>query len=341
MTIASLFYAFCGAAFAAAIGSLGAFVFTGLLCIISVAALFGGNDSTFFLFSITFGGYLAPCITFAGGAAALHYARSRGYLPYGEGKNIVRALTPLKKPDIIAFGGFIGVIGYVINFALSKAGWGAVTDTGATTIVIIALALKLIFDHTLTGTLDEKSKKLGRYNVESASWQPAMTRCFDKAFYGTVFGGLAACCTALIMKSSNQAFATYGIYLPFAISIIVLGLCMIGVEAPVTHHITLCAAYCMAFGGGNIGWGIVTGILSVFLADFMSRTFYVHGDCHVDPPSMAILTTPIFMMYLLPKTGLYKIAPDILPYAVVAVVLVGCAIVQFAGKKNEAVAVTA
>lgn len=196
-------------------------------------------------------------------------------------------------------------------------------------------------DHTLTGSLDDMSAKLGRYNNESASWQPAMTKCFDKAFYGTVFGGLAACCTALILKSSNQTFATYGIYLPFAISIIVLGLCMIGVEAPVTHHITLCAAYCMAFGGGNIGWGIVAGILSVFLADFMSRTFYVHGDCHVDPPSMSILTTPIIMMYLLPKTGIYKIAPDILPYAIVVVVLITCAIVQFAGKKAKAAAVAA
>jgi len=338
MSIASIFYAFCGGAFAAAIGSLGAFVFTGVLILISTAALFGSPDSAFLLFNVSFGPYLLPASTFAGGAAALHYARKRGYLPYGEGKNIAKGLFGLQKLDVIVFGGFIAVIGYMMNYGLGKIGLGAVTDTGAASIVIIALLLKLIFDHTLIGTLDEKNAKLGRYNSAAASWQPAMTKSFDKAFYGAVVGGLSACCTALILKSDNEAFATYGIYLPFAISIIVLGLCMIGIEAPVTHHITLTAAYCMAFGGGNIGWGVVTGIVAVYVADFLSRTFYIYGDCHVDPPACSIAVTPILMMYLLPKTGIYQIAPNILPYAIVAAILVVCAIVQYAGKKNNVMA---
>lgn len=316
-----LFYAFCSGAFGAMMGASGAFVVTGCMCAIGMAALFGSPDSGFIHNCVTFGPMLLPAVTFAGGAAAAHYARKRGYVPYGEGRNINRALLNLQHPDVILFGGAIGALGYAVSMGMNGLGLGRMLDTSATAIVLIALALKVCFDREILGTPDEPTRKLGRFHPDSPCWQRPLTRAFDKTLYGGLIGGMASCCVAQVLASENAAFAQYGIFLPFAVSCLVLLLNLGGTQAPVTHHITLCAAYAMANGGGNIAWGILAAIIATFAADHLGRAFHMHGDCYVDPAAMAICVTTPLVQWLLPMTGLYQVWAEGLPWCLIAALL--------------------
>ncbi len=313
-----LFYAFCAGAFAAMMGASGAFVMTGCMCAIGMAALFAGVEGAFIHNCVAFGPMLLPAVTFAGGAAAAHYARWRGYVPRGEGRNIERALINLSKPDVILFGGFIGMMGYVMSTGLTKLGLGRMMDTSATAVALIALLLKVILDKEL---LSKPTVGLFRFHPSAPCWQKSMTRPFDKVLYGGLIAGLAACCVEQVVASENATFAQYGIFLPFAVSCLVLLLNLGGTKAPVTHHITLCAAYAMANGGGSIAWGILAGISATFAADFLGRCFHVHGDCYVDPAAMAICTVTPLVQWLLPMTGLYQLWPDVLPWVILVVTL--------------------
>ena len=103
-----IFYAFCGGAFGAILGGSAAFALTGVFCAISMAALLGGADAPFLHTAVAFGPMMLPAVSYAAGATSAHYARWRGYVPYGDGRNTDRALMHLGRPDVILFGGFIG-----------------------------------------------------------------------------------------------------------------------------------------------------------------------------------------------------------------------------------------
>ena len=304
---------------------------TGCMCMIGMAALFGGADSAFFHNCVTFGPLTLPAITFAGGAAAAHFARKRRYVPQGEGRNITRALLNLQKPDVILFGGIVGTLGYALNVLMTKLGLGAAMDTSATAIVIIALGLKLLFDGELLGRANIPGG-IGRYHPDAPCWQATMTRPFDKVLYGGLIAGMAACCVSQVMASDNAAFAKYGVFLPFGFSSIVLLLNLGGTNAPTTHHITLCAAYTMANGGGSIGWGIIGGIVAVFMADLLGRTFHMYGDCYVDPAALAICVTTPLVQWLLPMTGIYQFLPEFIPWVIIA----AAAVVSYLLQRKQA-----
>ncbi|MBQ8616086.1 MAG: hypothetical protein IJ418_01110 [Clostridia bacterium] len=325
MTAFHLFYAFCAGAFGAMMGASGAFILTGCFCAIGMAALLGGAEGAFIHSCVTFGPYLLPAVTFAGGAAAAHYARLRGYVPYGEGRDIQQALIALGKPDVVLFGGLIGMIGYAMSTGMGLLGLGRLTDTSALSITLIALGLKLLCDHTLMG----KADGLPRYHPDAPCWQATLTRTFDKTLYGALIAGAAACCVQEVLSSENALFAQYGIFLPFGISCVVLLLTLGGTKAPTTHHITLCTAYAMA-AGGSLGWGILAGVLATFAADFLGRTFHMHGDAYVDPAAMAICTVTPLVQWLLPMTGLHQ--TQVLPFMLLGLWLAGAWVFQYRRK---------
>lgn len=331
MSLLNIFFAFCGGAFASMVGSLTAFVFTGITCLIGIAAVIAGTPFNW-MGVISFGGYFSPAISFAGGAAAAAYASYKGYMT--SGKDIGKALIALKKPDVILFGGFVGALGYSINYAFGLIGFAGKVDTVALTIVVIALLFKAIFEKNPVGKLDEGSKKLGRYHVNSGSWQPVLTRTIDKVVYGLIIGGISACATGAMLASEDAAVQSMAAYLPFSISICILLFIMMGIEAPVTHHIVLIASYTM-IAGGNIAWGIVGGIIATFLGDFLSRMFYVHGNSHVDPPSLAIAGGSFIVFVIFPKLGLYNLYPDVTPYIIILLFVIWGLIVFFKKENSK------
>ena len=145
-----LLAAFAGGAFAAAIGALPAFVFTGILVIGGEAAVAtGGPDDI--TGAIAFGPPFSPAISFAGGAAAAAFAARKGYMatgfPFHEAKNIAAAQGP--KPDVMVVGGLFGIVGYWLvesSVALSLP-W----DPIAMGVVLSALAHRLVLGYPLVG----------------------------------------------------------------------------------------------------------------------------------------------------------------------------------------------
>ena len=320
-----VFYAFCAGAFGAMLGGSAAFALTGVFCAISMAALVGGADAPFLHTAVAFGPMMLPAVTYAAGATSAHYARWRGYIPYGEGRNTDRALWTLGYPDVMIFGGCIGALGWVCNNLMGRLGLGAIMDTSAAYIWFITLTLKILLDHEVFSTMDAESARLGRFHRQARSWQPAMTRPFDMVLYAGVIAGIAACCTAEILASENELLRQYGVFLPFSVSAVVLVLGQGKTKVPTTHHITICASYALA-AGGNVGWGVLAGVLVHIVGDFLGRVFHVHGDVYICPAAMSIVVVSLLTMGLLPAVGAYSLTS--LPWVVLGALFVFSAWLQ-------------
>lgn len=314
-----VFYAFCGGAFGAILGGSAAFALTGVFCAISMAALLGGADAPFLHTAVAFGPMMLPAVSYAAGATSAHYARWRGYIPYGEGRNTDRALWTLGKPDVILFGGCVGSLGWIMNSLMGKLGLGSIMDTSAAYIWFITLTLKIVLDHEVFSKMDDDSARLGRFHRRAKSWQSHMTRPFDMVLYAGVIAGIAACCTAEVLASENDMLRQYGIFLPFTVSCVVLVLGQGKTQVPTTHHITICASYAMA-AGGNIGWGVLAGVAVHIVGDFLGRVFHVHGDVYICPAAMSIVVISLLTKGLLPVIGAYSLTS--LPW-----ILLGAAVI--------------
>ena len=323
----NVFYAFCAGAFGAMLGGSAAFALTGVFCAISMAALMGGADAAFLHTAVAFGPMMLPAVTYAAGATSAHYARWRGYLPYGEGRNTDRALWTLGHPDIMLFGGCIGALGWMMNSLMGKLGLGAIMDTSAAYIWFITLTLKILLDHEVFSKMDADSAKLGRFHRRAKAWQPMMTRPFDMVLYAGVIAGIAACCTDQVLASENPLFRQYGVFLPFAVSAVVLVLVQGKTQVPTTHHITICASYALA-AGGNVGWGVLAGVLVHIVGDFLGRVFHVHGDVYICPAAMSIVVVSLLTMGLFPAINAYSLT--ILPW-----VLIGAAVAASAWMQRQ------
>ena len=105
ITTVALLASFGGGVFAAAIGTLQAFIFTGFAVIAGVAMTGAGGDDAM-LTQVAFGPFLAPHISFGGGVAATAYAARRGLMP--SGRDIGVALMGLNRPDVLLIGGLFG-----------------------------------------------------------------------------------------------------------------------------------------------------------------------------------------------------------------------------------------
>ena len=315
----NVFYAFCAGAFGAMLGGSAAFALTGVFCAISMAALMGGADAAFLHTAVAFGPMMLPAVSYAAGATSAHYARWRGYLPWGEGRNTDRALWTIGHPDVILFGGCIGALGWLMNSLMGRIGLGAVMDTSAAYIWFITLTLKIVFDREVFSKMDVESARLGRFHRRAKSWQPCMTRPFDMVLYAGVIAGIAAYCTEQVLASENELFRQYGVFLPFTVSCVVLVLGQGKTQVPTTHHITICTSYALA-AGGNIGWGVLAGVLVHIIGDFLGRVFHVHGDVYICPAAMSIVVVSLLTMGLLPAVNAYALTS--LPW-----VLLGAAVI--------------
>lgn len=316
MDIMALLFSFCGGAFAAVIGSLAAFIICGLMALLGViAAMAGVNFNWFGL--IPFGIFFGPHISFAGGAAAAAFAKKKGYL--GSGKDIARALISLKKPSVIIAGGIFGMLGYLIHYGLSTVMAGKI-DTVAFTIVILALITKFLYDADyklsgLIGKVPDGVKKVGgRYSIRSnGNWFPYLHTPAEKTVVALAAGGASAYVSYVMLQ--NPATAPVAAYVGFAVAVVSLIFLQFGTAIPVTHHMCLVASYATV-ASGSLWWGVAFGIIAAFLADFFCKTFYVYGDCHVDPPSMGIASGSFLALGVMPLTGLYKLDATALPIGI-------------------------
>lgn len=282
----TLFAAFGGGLFGAAIGTLPAFVFTGLLVLVGagVAAAGGGTDV---LAHVAFGPVFGPHIAFGGGAAATAYAYRRGLIP--SGRDITLPLMGLDRPDVLLVGGGFGMVGYALNSLWQFAGLGPRTDTIAMTVVISAMIARLAFGRSGLASRQFKPD-------EKSNW----VRYQEKAAQIRTIGfgvGIISAYIALTLGADRG-----GDVLGFGIAAASLVFAQFGLKVPVTHHMALPAA-AAAIASGNIVIGSVFGIAGAFAGEGFSRVFHQHGDTHVDPPAAGIAITIAVIRLIWPVPG--------------------------------------
>ena len=126
-----------------------------------------------------------------------------GYIE--SGKDILRALTGLKKPIVLVIGGIFGMMGYVINTGLAST--AIKIDTVALTVFILGIIAKVAFGTTglseIFGTVPEEIKKYGgRYSARCTNvWLPYLTASCEKTIVGITAGGVSAYLTYLMLQN--------------------------------------------------------------------------------------------------------------------------------------------
>ena len=290
-TWAALAAAFGGGVFAAAIGTLPAFIFTGFAVLAGVAAAMGGGG-TAILDHIAFGPFFGPHIAFGGGVAAVAYAHRKGLVPTA--RDISPPLMGLGRTDVLAVGGLFGMIGYLIERGFQAVGFGPWTDAIALTVVVSAILVRLAYGST--GLFGEPGKNGLRFRPDDAAcwlrWQERPAQIFMIA----LGAGIPSAYIALLLGAPAGGVAGFGIA---AASLI---FAQMGGQTPVTHHIALPAALA-ALATGSLAVGALFGIGGAFAGELFARLFLIHGDTHIDPPAAAIAFT-VLTLRLAESAGL-------------------------------------
>jgi len=268
--------AFGGGMWGAAVGAVPAFVFTGVLALLGATAAATGHKE---LVDTAFGPVFGPHVSFGGGVAAAAYAASRGKLPTG--RDIGSALMALKSVDVLLVGGLFGLAGLLVNWGLTTAGAGKWTDTIAVTVILTAIAARLIWGKTsVFGTVSGPTGRRFRPD-DSATWLP-----WQQDFSHVLAIGLSVGLAAAYLASHSGITAAADA-LSFGIATSVLIFLIMGHKVPVTHHIALPAAMGVLNGAGFAG-GVLCGMAGAVLGEIGSRVFLIHGDTHIDPPAVGI-----------------------------------------------------
>jgi hypothetical protein len=291
ITTVALLASFGGGVFAAAIGTLQAFIFTGFAVIAGVAMAGAGGDAM--LTQVAFGPFLGPHISFGGGVAATAYAARRGLMP--NGRDIGVALMGLNRPDVLLVGGLFGVAGYLCERGLAGLGWVPWTDTIAVTVILSAIAVRLAFGRT--GLFGRVAAGGAQFRTsDQARWLAWQESPGQIAVIG-VGAGLASAHAALALGAGGG-----GSVVGFGVAAASLIFLHAGNSLPVTHHIALPAALA-ALASGSVVIGAVFGVIGALAGEFYSRLFLIHGDTHIDPPAAAIGTV-VLLLRLAEANGL-------------------------------------
>jgi hypothetical protein len=263
MDVMALVAAFGGGVFAAAIGALPAFIFTGFLVLAGNMFANPGN----ILGNVAFGSLFGPHVAFAGGVAAAAYAATKRHI--GAGTDILTSLNKFNDVSVLVVGGVFGVIGFLINFGYATALPFLKTDTVALTVFTSGVIVRLVFG---------KSGLMGKTpSGERRIYYPMG----EQLIYNIVLGFAVALVFAYVVKATGMA--TLG----FGISAISLIFAQTGFAVPATHHITLIAGIA-TLATGNIFIGAAMGLVSNLIFELGARLFNSYCDTHIDPPAFAI-----------------------------------------------------
>lgn len=293
-----LIVSFAAGVFGAALGALPVFILCGLFGIVGAAVKVCGAGDVF-TNMLTWGLFLGPQTSFAGGFAAAAYAAKRGYIP--SGRDICSGLMGLNKTDVLLVGGVFGVIGQLLMRLFDQVpdingiAW---TNTLALSVVGSAFLARIVFCRE--GIMGRVKPGMNRWRpTAEACWLPWQSKPSQLLLIGIGMGFPAA---YLITAYPDMLFLMFGIG---AFSLIYL---QFGTKIPVTHHIGLAAGY---FGvvTGNFWWAATMALVAAYLAEVFACLFLIHGDSHIDPPTCSLVV--VFSLHpLLSLTGILDKAAD-------------------------------
>jgi hypothetical protein len=336
MDALTLLFSFCGGVIGAVFGPVTTFVAAGCVGLLGIIAAISGVKFDW-IGVVSLGPVFGPHIAFVGGVGAAAFAGRKGYLETG--KDIIKPLISLKKPTVLIVGGVFGLLGYMLNSLVTYLFPGKIDSIGLT-IVTLGIVGKVIFGKEgvkgIIGSVPEETKAAGgRYSVNSKGvWLPWMNAALEKTMVGIAAGGGSAYITYVMLQ--NPETSKVAGFVGFFLSAASLIWLECGHSIAVTHHITLCASYAVVASGGSIIWGFAGALIAAFSADFLAKTFFVYGsDAHVDPPSMGIAFTSLFLLGIFPALRLYDFG-NLAPMAIFMLVLIYIAAEHIAGKRKTA-----
>ena len=106
--------AFGGGVFGAAVGPRPAFILASFLAIAAGILSFGGVDPSTSASVVAFGSFLGPHIAYAGGVAAVAFAKRKGAIE--NGADVGTPMHLLRDPSVMLVGGLFGVVGCVLEW---------------------------------------------------------------------------------------------------------------------------------------------------------------------------------------------------------------------------------
>ncbi len=269
---------FAGGMFGAAFGGLGAFILCGLAAIIGSAMTLATGDTEFSRI-VAWGPFLGPHVAFAGGVAAAALAARKGLIP--SGRDVGKPLFGLHSPIVLLTGGLFGILGLGLK---TLADWLPQTQ-GISWVNSIALSItasgflvRLLMGRT--GCVPRLGKGGKRWRADAA-WAPWASHPFSLILIAAAVSLFAGA----VVKEWPGALG-----LVFGLSAVTLLFLNFGARVPVILHVAWSAEYAVVLTG-DLGWGVLFGILAAVLADLIASLFLVRGDTHIDPPAAAVMIT--------------------------------------------------
>lgn len=333
--IIGIIVAFGAGCFAAAIGAVGAVTLTGLAAMIALLVA-PGQGHVDFLGIYAFGLYLGPHVSFGPACAAAAYAGRRGYI-VKDGKDILTPLIGTGHVSPILVGGVFGVIGFLLQKGLAVV--IPQFDTVAAAVVLVCLMGKLFGSKgfgELLGTVPAEVKAAGgRFSRHSpVLWLPWQSKGPILTTMGIAMGALAAWAAWMMLQS--PATAGLAILPGWAIGVVCFFFFGMGMKIPVTHHTTMVAglatvaAYAVNPSPMAILWGISFGIVGNYGAEWLSKTWTIHGHGFVDPPASVIFFATV-LVWILKQFNAFQ-DQVIIPSAII---LVGIAYALYVATKDK------
>lgn len=280
-TLNILMAAFCGGVLGTAIGALPAFIFTGVAGFVGISVIAAGG-SDIFLNELAFGPLFGPHIVFAAGVASAGLAGNKKKLT-DTGMDILTPLVKTKDLQVYFIGGIFGILAYLVNMLFMRL--NLTVDTIAMSVFVSNVVARYafgtagIFGEFFSGRKNDKEKyhfintKLLAFNV-FWSFTISLLICYiiDVTGISILFG--------------------------FCLSAFLLIFLQMGFEFPVTHHITLVAAYGYA-ATGSIFIGGLFGVLAHVVGEMVNNTMNSYGDTYIDPPGATIFICSALIFTLL------------------------------------------
>lgn len=277
MNIYALIAAFGGGALGALLGSIPAFILTGILAVVGgILGLAGIAEPT--IGNITFGSFLGPHIAFAGGVAAAAFAGNKRKT-LGNANDVITPLYSINDYTVILVGGLFGVIGFLCHYV-----YGTVlnfkTDLPAISVFTVLMISRLAFG---------KTGPVGKYiGTGKRDWLPDTKTLVNHIVLGAAVGLVVSGVAVSMINSgvSAEVMSMYAIVC-FGISATSLIFLQTGFGVPVTHHITLPAAAATVMTG-NIFVGVCVAIVCAIAWLIAGKVINSHCDTYIDPPATVI-----------------------------------------------------
>lgn len=285
MELFGLLSSFGGGLLGAAIGGTSSFILTGFIAISgAIIALCTGNSDVLNL--IAFGSFLGPHIMFQGSVAATAYARRKHMIK--NGADINQSLHILESSSILLIGGIFGLFGYLVKYGFEQIITLPI-DYIACTVLTMGIITRLLFG---------KAQIFGD-TTSQRDYLPNKKALFYTALLG---GGIGICVSGVGLTFMNTG--NYGTTINnfpsicFGFSAVSLLLLQIGLQTPVTHHITLPSASA-AILTGNLIIGVICGIACAIFQDLFARIMNTKCESHIDPPAATIFLSSLIVQLIL------------------------------------------